>query len=68
MPRPASRVGQRRCRRISLDIPVVAWSRLGGLNLDSVKEVAPHATGGIIERSRHWATEERPDFAVDVIR
>ncbi|WP_020124143.1 alpha/beta fold hydrolase [Streptomyces canus] len=54
-----------------LDIPVVAWggeASLGGLSLDSVQQVAPRATGGVIERCGHWATEERPDFVTAVIR
>lgn len=54
-----------------LDIPVVAWGGevcLGALSLDSVQQVAPHATGGVIERCGHWAAEERPDFVIDVIR
>jgi pimeloyl-ACP methyl ester carboxylesterase len=57
--------------KVPLDIPVVAWGGeacLADLSLASVQQVAPHATGGVIDRCGHWAAEERPVFVVDIIR
>ncbi len=54
-----------------LTIPVRAFGGeacLGGLTMTSVKSVAPEVRGGVIERSGHWAAEERPDFVADMIR
>jgi pimeloyl-ACP methyl ester carboxylesterase len=53
-----------------LDIPVVAYGGdtcLGELTLTSVRAVAPHAEGGVIERCGHWAPEERPSFVAGVV-
>jgi pimeloyl-ACP methyl ester carboxylesterase len=61
----------RTCATRPLVIPVTAFgghASLGDLALTSVREVAPNAKGGVIDRCGHWAPEERPDFVVEMIR
>lgn len=57
--------------REPLAIPVVAYGGVASAadaTLASVRVLAPDATGGVIDRCGHWASEERPDYVAKAVR